>query len=63
MGASPDALVTGPKERQPYGLVEIKCPAHAEKMTLLYKSKKSFTNGKYQLKKTNNYYYQIQSQM
>ena len=35
MGASLDGLMTDPNESQPYGLVEIKCPAHAEKITLL----------------------------
>ena len=35
MGASPNGLVTDPSERQPHGLVEIKCPAHAEKIPLL----------------------------
>ena len=34
MGASPDGLVTDPSERQPFGLVEIKCPAQAEKLSL-----------------------------
>ena len=34
MGASPDGLVTDPSERQPFGLVEIKCPARAEKLSL-----------------------------
>ena len=52
MGASPDGLVTNPSERQPYGLVEIKCPACAEKIPLLD-----------QLKKGHNYYYQIQGQL
>ena len=34
MGASPDGLVTDPSERQPFGLVEIKCSARAEKLSL-----------------------------
>ena len=72
MGASPDRLVTDPSERQPYGLVEIKCPAHAEKIPLLdlctekqYKLSffLQYINDKYQLKKGHNYYYQIQGQL
>ena len=34
MGASPDGLVIDPSEQQPLGLVEIKCPARAEKLSL-----------------------------
>ena len=34
MGASPDGLVIDPSERQPHSLVEIKCPAHAEKLSI-----------------------------
>ena len=34
MGASPDGLVMDPSEQQPLGLVEIKCPARAEKLSL-----------------------------
>ena len=72
MGASPDGLVTDPSERQPFGLVEIKCPARAEKLSLFklstekqYKSNffLQYADGKYQLKKGHNYYYQIQGQL
>jgi len=36
MGASPDWLVVDPGEADdPYGLIEIKCPARAEKTSLL----------------------------
>ena len=72
MGASPDGLVIDPSEQQPHGLVEIKCPARAEKLSLFdlctkkeYKSTfcLQYTNEKYQLKKQNNYYYQIQGQL
>jgi len=36
MGASPDGLVVDPGEADdPYGLLEIKCPARAEKTSLL----------------------------
>ena len=34
MGASPDGLVMDPSEQQTLGLVEIKCPARAEKLSL-----------------------------
>ena len=34
MGASPDGLVTDPSKQQPHGLVEIKCPARADKLSL-----------------------------
>ena len=72
MGASPDGLVTDPSEQQPYGLVEIKCPARAEKLSLLdlctkkeYKSTfcLQYINDTYKLKKRNIYYYQIQGQL
>ena len=33
MGASPDGLEIDPSEQQPHGLVEIKCPARAEKLS------------------------------
>ena len=72
MDASPDGLVIDPGEQQPHGLVEIKCPARAEKLSLFdlctkkeYKSTfcLQYTNEKYELKKQKNYYYQIQGQL
>ena len=72
MGASPDGLVVDPSEQQPHGLVEIKCPARAEKLSLFdlctkkeYKSTfcLRYINDSYELKKRNNYYYQIQGQL
>ena len=72
MGASPDGLVTDPSERQPHGLVEIKCPARAEKLSIfdlcMMKEYKStfclrYSNDLYKLKKQNIYYYQIQRQL
>ena len=72
MGASPDGFVTDPSEQHQQGLVEIKCPARAEKTSLLdlctnKKYKSSFclryNNDNYELKKRHNYYYQIQGQL
>ena len=72
MGASPDGLVTDPSEQHQQVLVEIKCPARAEKTSLLdlctnKKYKSSFclryNNDNYELKKWHNYYYQIQGQL
>lgn len=72
MGASPDGLVIDPSEQQPHGLVEIKCPARAEKTPLLdlctnkkYKSTfcLRYINDTYELKKRHTYYYQIQGQL
>ena len=75
MGASPDDLVTDPSEQQPHRLMKIKCPAHAEKLSLFdlctkkgYKSPfyLQHTDDKYELKKRNSYYYQnnqIQGQL
>ena len=72
LGASPDGLVTNPSEREPFGLVEIKCPARAERLSLFklstdkqYKSNFFLHNadGKYQLKNGHNYCYQIQGQL
>ena len=60
MGASPDGLVVDPSEQQPHGLVEIKCPARAEKLSLFdlctkkeYKSTfcLRYINDSYELKK------------
>ena len=72
MGASPDGLVTDPSEQQPHRLVEIKCPARAETLPLFdlctkkeYKSMfcLQHADDKYELKKRNSYYYQIQGQL
>ena len=72
MGASPDGLVTNPSEIHPDDLVEIKCPARADKITLLDictdKQHKSslflrYINSEYQLNKGHNYYHQIQGQL
>ena len=69
MGASPDGLVMDPSEQQPLGLVEIKCPACAEKLSLFdlctKKEHKStfclkYIRDMYELKRQHNYYYQVQ---
>ena len=44
MGASPDGLVIDPTEQQPHGLVEIKCPARAEKLSYLISARRKNTN-------------------
>ena len=33
MDALPDGLVIDPSKQQPHGLMEMKCPAHAEKLS------------------------------
>ena len=62
MGTLPDGLVTDPGERQPHGLVKIKFPAHAEKLSIfdLYTKKEykspfylQYSNDTYKLKKQN----------
>ena len=72
MGASPDGLVMDPSEQQPLGLVEIKCPARAEKLSLFdlctKKEHKStfclkYICDTYELKRQHNYYYQVQGQL
>ena len=72
MDASPDGLVMDPSEQQPLGLVEIKCPARAEKLSLFdlctKKEHKStfcltFIHDTYELKKQHKYYYQVQGQL
>ena len=72
MGASPDGLVIDPSEQQPLGLVEIKCPARAEKLSLFdlstNKEHKStfclrYIRDTYELKRRHNYYYQVQGQL
>ena len=72
MGESPDGLVIDPSEQHPQGLVEIKCPARAEKISLFdlctKKEHKStfclrYTRETYELKRQHVYYYQIQGQL
>ena len=72
MGASPDGLVIDPSECKPHSLVQIKCPACAEKLSLFdlctkkeYKSTfcLRYINDTCELMKQNIYYYQIQGQL
>ena len=69
MGASPDGLVYDPSSPDPNGLLEIKCPAQADKITVeeLCTTKPDFfvqnIDGEYKLKQKHNYYYQVQGQM
>ena len=70
LGASPDANVYDPSERQPFGVVEIKCPFSCRNMTPVQAcSMKNFyctldsTGEKLRLKHNHNYFCQIQGQM
>ena len=60
IGASPDFLVYDPTRTDPFGLLEIKCPQCPEcKDAKCLKS----VNGLLKLKKTHEYYYQVQGQL
>ena len=70
MGASPDGLVVNPSEaHDPYGLVEIKCPARAETTSLLDLATKKevcssfFLDKHLSLKRNHSYYFQVQGQL
>ena len=74
MAASPDGLVLDCSDpANPCGLLEIKCPARGEKVSLVdlctkpeLKSSAFFlrySNGKFSLKTTHKYYYQVQGQL
>ena len=69
IGASPDGLVYDPSSiNDPYGLLEIKCPASAESTSFEdLCSKPHFflknVDGKFQLKRSHDYYYQVQGQL
>jgi len=69
MGALPDGLVYDPLSPDPNDLLEIKCPAQADKITVeeLCTTKLDFflqnTDGQCKLKQKHNYYYQVQGQM
>ena len=74
MAASPDGLVLDCSETDdPCGLLEIKCPARGEKTSLVDLCTKPehkpsafflrYVDGKFYLKTTHKYYYQIQGQL
>ena len=69
IGASPDGLVYDPSSKNdPHGLLEIKCPASAESTSFedLCSQPHFFLkniDGKFQLKRNHDYYYQIQGQL
>ena len=70
LGASPDANVYDPSQQQPFGVVEIKCPFSCRNMTPIQACsvKKFFctldlSGEKLLLKRSHNYYCQIQGQM
>ena len=68
LGAIQDFLVDDHTEKKPFGIGEVKCPLSKKDICIEdeCKDKKFFldiTDGKVQLKKTHNYYYQIQGCM
>ena len=68
LGASPDFLVFDPKEELSFGIGEVKCPFSKKDVSIDEASKdKQFflqnINGKIQLRKSHNYFYQIQGCM
>ena len=74
MGASPDGLVVDTSEvDHPCGLLEIKCPVCGETVSLLDLCTKTehkpstfflqYREGNYHLKRTHDYYYQVQGQL
>ena len=68
LGASPDFLVYDPTEASSFGIGEVKCPFSKKDVTIEEASKdKQFflqnVHGKIQLKKTHNFFYQIQGCM
>ena len=69
IGASPDGIVNDPSSvEDPRGLLEIKCPASAESTSLEELCGTSnfflkYVDGKFHLKKSHDYYYQIQGQL
>jgi hypothetical protein len=68
LGASPDFLVFDHTEKKPFGIGEVKCPFSKKDICIeeACKDKNFFlniANGKINLKKTHNYYYQIQGCM
>ena len=68
LGASPDFLVFDPKEELSFGIGEVKCPFSKKDVSIEEASKdKQFflqnIDGKIQLRKSHNYFYQIQGCM
>jgi hypothetical protein len=68
LGASPDFLIFDQTEEKPFGIGEVKCPFSKKDVCIEEACKdKNFclgmADGKIQLKKTHNYYYQIQGCM
>ena len=69
IGTSPDGIVNDPSSvDDPHGLLEIKCPASAESTSLEELCGTSnfflkYVDGKFHLKKSHDYYYQIQGQL
>ena len=68
LGARPDFLVVDNFKEMPFGIGEIRCPYSKKDVSIddACNDKKFFlekVNGKFQLKKKHNYFYQIQGCM
>ena len=69
LAATPDRVCYDPREENPWGIIEVKCPFNARDMTLMEASQRlnnfmsTIKDGVLDLKITHDYYLQIQGQM